>query len=235
VSNATTTSATVSVSTRSESPPAPPTPIAAKYAEFGGATGALGAASGAEVCGLAGDGCRQDFAHGSIFWSATTGARVVSGAIATRFAQLGGAGSLLGYPTMDTACNLRGGGCGQHFEKGSMYWAAATGARVVTGAVRNRFVALKAQNSGLGYPTADTVCGLRGSGCAQNFQGGSIYYSPRTGARVVAGAIRARYLAGGAQNSRWAYPTSDQYGIRGGVAQKFQGAVVTYVGGRVRP
>ena len=33
----------------------------------------------------------------------------------------------------------------------------------------------------------------------------------------------------------WGYPTSDQYGIRGGVAQKFQGAVVTYVGGRVRP
>lgn len=235
VSNATTASATVSVYTHSDSPPAPPTPIAAKYAEFGGATGALGAATGAEVCGLTSNGCRQNFVNGSIFWSATTGARVVSGAIATRFIQLGGAGSLLGYPTMDTACTLRGGGCGQHFEKGSMYWAAATGARVVTGAVRTRYAALKAQNSGLGYPTTDTVCGLRGSGCAQHYQGGSIYYSPRTGARVVAGAIRARYLAVGAHNSRWGYPTSDQYGIRGGVAQKFQGAVVTYVGGRVRP
>jgi uncharacterized protein with LGFP repeats len=289
VSNATAASASVSVYTHSATPPAPPTPIAARYAEFGGATGALGAAAGTEVCGLTGNGCRQDFANGSIFWSATTGARVVSGAIATRFAQVGGAGSVLGYPTTDTSCGLRGGGCAQTFEKGSMYWAAPTGARVVTGALRNRYVALtaqnsglgypttdtvcglrssgcaqhfqggsiysspttgarvlagavraryiavKGQNSGLGYPTTDTVCGLRSSGCAQHFQGGSIYYSPRTGARVVAGAIRARYVAFGAHNSRWGYPTSDQYAIRGGVAQKFQGAVATYVGGRVRP
>ncbi|WP_198598040.1 hypothetical protein [Blastococcus atacamensis] len=36
----------------------------------------------------------------------------------------------------------------------------------------------------------DEVCGLRGGGCAQGFQSGSIHWSPATGARVTLGAIR---------------------------------------------
>ena len=182
------------------------------------------------ACTLRGGGCGQHFEKGSMYWAAATGARVVTGAVRTRYAALKAQNSGLGYPTADTVCGLRGGGCAQHFQGGSIYYSPPTGARVHRRSGPNPLCRRRGQNSGLGYPTTDTVCGLRGGGCAQHFQGGSIYYSPPTGARVIAGAVRTRYVAVRGQNSGLGYPTTDTVcGLRGsGCAQHFQGGSIYY-------
>jgi uncharacterized protein with LGFP repeats len=136
---------------------------------------------------------------------------------------------------MDTACALRDGGCAQHFQGGSIYWSAGTGAHVVQFSARTRYLAARGQNSTLGYPTSDTVCTLRGGGCVQHFQHGSIFAtSPTAAGRIVSGPILTTYLALRHVNSRYGYPIGEAYAVPGGLAQRFQGGTLTYVGGRVR-
>ncbi len=57
------------------------------------------------------------------------------------------------------------------------------------------------------YPTA-------GGGMAQDFRGGSIYWSPQTGAHAIhAGPILARYKALGGPASTLGYPTTDEHPV----------------------
>ena len=216
VSGESATAATISVDTQ--------TPIATAYARSGGPAGPLGAPAGAERCGLAGGGCRQTFAHGEIAWSPGTGARLVSGALWARWAQLGWEVGALGYPTGDVVCGLRAGGCYQLFERGALYWSPGTGARLVSGALWARWAQLGWEVGALGYPTGDVVCGLRAGGCYQLFERGALYWSPGTGARLVSGALWARWAQLGWEVGALGYPTGDVVcGLRaGGCYQLFE-------------
>lgn len=128
------------------------------------------------------------------------------------------------------ACGLVRVGCVQHFTWGSVYWSASTGARAVTGPVAARYRMSGAENGQLRYPTGDTACVA--GGCGQHFTGGSIYWSSPTGARVVAGKIRARWLALGGAQGRLGYPATEQQSISGGITQRFRGGTLTWRGGR---
>ncbi|MGY1747116.1 N-acetylmuramoyl-L-alanine amidase, partial [Blastococcus sp. SYSU D00695] len=88
-----------------------------------------------------------------------------------------------------------GRGAYAHYANGSIYATVATGARVVRGPVRDRWAGQGWETGALGYPVSDTVCGLRDGGCFQAFQGGAVYWSPSSGARVVSGAVRDRWAA----------------------------------------
>jgi uncharacterized protein with LGFP repeats len=166
-----------------------------------------------QFCGLRGGGCGQLFQFGSTYWSPVTRAAGVTGAIRDEYAATGWE-NVLGYPTTDHFCGLRDGGCGQHFQNGSIYWSPATGAHKVDGAIRDKWAALGWEN-GLGYPLTDEFCGLMNAGCGQHFQYGSIYWSPATGAHKVDGAIRDGWAASGWEH--FGYPTSDEFcGLRGG-------------------
>ncbi|MGY1747096.1 hypothetical protein ACI781_16390 [Blastococcus sp. SYSU D00695] len=226
VTGATASGATVAVHTAADDPGS--TPIAVRYQELGGATGRLGSAVEGEQCGLRGGGCFQHFQGGSVYWSPATGARVVSGPVRDRWAAQGWEGGGLGYPVTDTVCGLRDGGCFQHFQGGSVYWSPAAGARVVSGPVRDRWAAQGWEGGGLGYPVTDTLCGLRDGGCFQHFQGGSVYWSPAAGARVVSGPVRDRWAAQGWEGGGLGYPVTDTVcGLRGGGCfQHFQGGSV---------
>ncbi|GAB3358600.1 hypothetical protein [Modestobacter lapidis] len=183
----------------------------------------LGYPTGSEVCGLRAGGCFQPFAGGGIYSSPATGVRAVTGTIRDRWAAQGWEGGALGYPTTDAFCGLRDGGCGQHFAGGSIYTSAAGGARIVSGVLRNAWAAQGWEGGALGYPITDAFCGLRDGGCGQHFRGGSVYWSPASGARTVAGPIAARWAA---QGWEWGlgYPTTDAFcGLRdGGCGQHFQ-------------
>ena len=198
----------------------------------GGRTGPLGNPTSDLICGLRGGGCGQTFEGGAIYWSSATGTRAVIGAVHDRWVAARGVYGSVGYPSTDTICGLRGGGCGQNFEDGSVYWSAATGARVITGEIRRRWAAARGVYGSLGYPTMDTKCGMAGGGCGQSFSGGSVYWSERSGARIVKGIIRSKWLAAGGVNGRYGYPVAEQRAITGGVSQRFSGGTLTYRAGR---
>src|SRR5215213_8908104 len=96
---------------------------------------------------LADGGRAQAFQGGSLFWSADTGAHLISSTGAIRKKWIGGgkeAGDL-GYPLADEVCGRTDGGCFQRFEGGSLYWSKATGAHAISpaGDIRDKWVAAK--------------------------------------------------------------------------------------------
>ncbi|MGY1916840.1 hypothetical protein [Blastococcus sp. SYSU DS0973] len=180
-------------------------------------------------CGLPGGGCGQHFERGSIYRSATTAPARVDEVTRAGWSAEGWERGALGYPTTSTFCGLRDGGCGQHFQRGSVYWSPSTGSRTVRGPVGNRWAGQGWERGALGYPTTSTFCGLRDGGCGQHFQGGSVYWSPSSGARVVASEVVGRWAGQGWENGALGYPTSEPFAaaaldwVRG---QHFQGGSV---------
>ncbi|MGY1662198.1 hypothetical protein ACI78Q_13355 [Geodermatophilus sp. SYSU D00705] len=199
--------------------------VTGRYATTGGETGPLGAIRANVACGLRDGGCFQTYANGAIYWSPASGARIVSnGAVRDRWAALTWEVGQLGFPTSDTTCGLRDGGCFQHFQGGSIYWSAGSGARVVSGAVFDRWAGQGWETGALGYPTTD-VTAIAGGSFA-HFQGGSIYWSPATGARVLSGVVRDRWAGQGWETGALGYPTTDVTAIAGGAFAHFQGGSI---------
>ncbi|SDC06079.1 Peptidoglycan/xylan/chitin deacetylase, PgdA/CDA1 family, partial [Raineyella antarctica] len=93
--------------------------------------------------------------------------------------------SFLGYPTVDQGCGLAQGGCYQHFQHGSIYWTASTGAHFVRGGIRDYWAASGWENGRYGYPKTDELCrtGTGGTLCRQDFQGGTIKW--RSGIGII--------------------------------------------------
>ena len=108
---------------------------------------------------------------------------MVRGAIRDVWAASGWEAGPAGYPTTDELA-LPGGAAVSHFERGSIYWSPATGVHLVMGAIRDRWNGLGAERSALGLPTSDEYAGSGGR--RSDFQGGSIVWTPSTGAVVLA-------------------------------------------------
>ena len=116
--------------------------IRARWGTLGWENGHLGYPTGEASCGRRGGGCLQQFQGGWVYWSPATGAAAIDGQIRERWGQLGWENGYLGYPVGGARCGLRAGGCLQLFQGGSVYWTAATGARAVDGAIRDRWGSL---------------------------------------------------------------------------------------------
>ncbi|OYO00678.1 hypothetical protein CGZ95_08600 [Enemella evansiae] len=206
--------------------------IGKKYAQLGWETSTLGYPISDEFCGLRDGGCAQRFSGGLIYWTPATGAHPVWGAIGQRYADLRWENSPLGYPTSDEFCGLRDGGCGQRFSRGYIYWTPGTGASPVWGAIGQKYADLGWETGQLGYPLGGEFCGLRDGGCAQRFQGGSIYWSPASGAHQSWGLIRDYWAQNGWETGRFGYPVWDEQCAPNGDAwecrQSYQGGVIVY-------
>ena len=121
----------------------------------------------------------------------------------------GGAAGPLGAATAAELCGLRDGGCLRTYQRGSIYWSPATGARVVlAGAVADRWAQAGWENGPLGWPLGDTTCGITDNGCYQHFQGGTIMYSPATGAWALTGVLREGWFRTGSEGGVLGYPTA---------------------------
>ena len=70
-------------------------------------------------------------------------------------------------------------GCGyyRHYQNGSIYLHADTGAHVIFGEIRQRWAELGWERSALGYPTSDEVAAGT-DGRRNTFQGGEIFWNP---------------------------------------------------------
>ncbi len=190
-------------------PPAPD-PITSYYGQLGGGGSFLGAPANA-VYQLPG-GEAEEFAGGSIYWSPTTGAHEVHGAIGTHYQALGGPEGFLGFPVTDETATPDGMGRFNHFANdASIYWTPATGAWSVNGAIRAHWAAMGWERSILGYPTSDESGTPDGAGRYNNFaNNGSVYWSPGTGAWSVRGAIRDHYFSLGGPTGLLGYPVTDE-------------------------
>ena len=102
------------------------------------AVGNSPSASGAEVAKTAG----------------ITASIPTAGPIGAKYAILGGPSSVLGAP-ISTPFPAGGGGSGQDFAFGSVYWSPATGAQEVHGAIRDLWRQLGSEQGFLGYPLTD--------------------------------------------------------------------------------
>jgi GH25 family lysozyme M1 (1,4-beta-N-acetylmuramidase) len=201
-------------------------PVQAYYRSLGGATSYLGSPVGGEYKPSAG-GLAQNYTSGSIYWSSSTGAHAVHGAILARYQGLGGPAGVLGYPTTDESVTPGGTGRYNHFAGSggsSIYWTPTTGAHGIQGAIRAHWAALGWERSALGYPTTDETVTPGGVGRYNHFAGSggsSIYWTPTTGAHEIQGAIRARWAALGWERGQLGFPVSDEYAIPGGRRNDF--------------
>ncbi|MFB9163321.1 LGFP repeat-containing protein [Arthrobacter psychrochitiniphilus] len=167
--------------------------IKSKWVSTAAQNGILGYPIDQEECFGSTPSCLQSFQGGQIIWSKRTGATIVRGGIRSMYWNSGFMVGTLGLPLSDEKCNLRDKGCVQNFQNGQIAWSTKTGAKTLRGAIGSRYTSVGAQNSYLGYPTAEEQCGIPRGGCKQGFQGGTIIWSAASGARITRGAIGAAH------------------------------------------
>uniref|UniRef100_UPI00403C0465 LGFP repeat-containing protein n=1 Tax=Streptomyces hayashii TaxID=2839966 RepID=UPI00403C0465 len=119
------------------------------------------------------------------------------GEINVKYGTLGFEKSILKLPLNDETRTPNKPGAFNHFQGGSIYWSPTTGAHEIHGAIRDKWAAMGWENSALGFPTTDETRTPNKPGAFNHFQGGSIYWSPTTGAHEIHGAIRDKWAAMG--------------------------------------
>jgi len=134
----------------------------------------------------------------------------VHGAIAQKWQSLGGAGGFLRQPLTNETPTPDGVGRFNHFQGGSIYWTPNTGAHEVHGMIRNKWESLGWERSSLGYPISDELDMGDGRGRFSNFQGGTIFWSDKTGAHSMYGAIMPKWTALRGARGWLGYPMSDE-------------------------
>ncbi|WP_104182060.1 Ig-like domain-containing protein [Arthrobacter sp. B0490] len=203
--------------------------IRARWGSLGYENGKLGYPVAGEVCGLKDGGCYQAFQGGDVHYSPATGAQATYGAIRARWGSLGYENGKLGYPVAGEVCGLKDGGCYQAFQGGDVHYSPATGAQATYGAIRARWGSQGYENGSLGYPIRNEAGGLRNGGAYQTFQGGSVHWSPVTGAWITRGAIQSKWASQGWESGRLGYPISNEFRLSATVvAQDYQGGRITW-------
>lgn len=170
----------------------------------------------------------NDFLGGrSISWSPATGAHYVYGSIWAEWSRVGREAGFLRFP-LTTELPL-GRGRVTRFEGGSLYWTPSTGAHEVHGAIGARYRDRDLGEDRYGFPVTNESVTPDRIGRYNHFEGDrSIYWSPRTGAHEVYGAIRAEWARRGWETGRLGYPTSGEYPVPGGRRSDFQGGSITW-------
>jgi uncharacterized protein with LGFP repeats len=177
----------------------------------------------------------QRFANGAIFYSKATGVHDIYGAIYTKYlataamkdAQGRSVLKLLGLPTTDEVkSTLLAGGLTARFQGGLIDLMPSLrlpgySPHVVYGGILAEYLATanetdangRSVQKDLGMPLSDEVAVPSVPGArASNFQGGSIFWSPATGAHAVYGQIGAKYKAIGGP-AAFGLPLSDESAV----------------------
>ncbi len=120
------------------------------------------------------------------------------------------------------------GGRVEAFVGGAVYWSPQTDTHSAKGAIRAYFNSMGATSSFLGLPLIDETPTPTRFGAFNHFQGGSIYWSPATGAHEVHGAIRDSWAGQSWERDWLGFPTSDEYTASGGRRSDFQGGSIVW-------
>lgn len=126
----------------------------------------------------------------------------------------------------------------QEFAKGAILWhPTADGGRahVVWGSILKRFWALGAERV-VGYPTTDELSTPDGVGRYNHFTGSgnwpaSIYWSPKTGAKLVKGMVREAWAKANWEKGL-GYPLDEEHEAEGGLVQNFERGSILFKDGQ---
>ncbi len=200
--------------------------IDAKHAALGGNGGLLGPAVGPEAQLVSGR--FRPYQRGAVYAASPAGAHEVHGSILDRYGRLGWENGVLGYPVTDEQATPDRRGRYSAFQGGSIYWTPATGAWSVRGAIRDSWSRLGWELGVLGYPVTDELSTPDGRGRYHHFQGGSLYWSPATGAHDVRGVIRQKWAETGWEAGSLGFPVSGEYAVPGGRRSDFERGSIEY-------
>jgi uncharacterized protein with LGFP repeats len=204
-----------------------------KWAEKGRETGPLGYPTSDELDTQRRDGRYNTFQHGSIYFSTATGAHAVWGLIFDKWANLHYELGALGFPTTDEMSNTTDHrGVYNHFQNGSIYYTAGTGAHGVWGYMVQKWQEKGREGGPLGYPTTEVMPAPDGVGQYSHFERGSIYWSPASGVHSVWGLIKDKWHQMGRETGVLGYPKTDETPTPNGrgVYNHFQGGGIYYSG-----
>jgi uncharacterized protein with LGFP repeats len=173
----------------------------------------LGAAVGSEQYG---NGFAwQQYATGRLYWSPTTGVHLLRGDILAAFLAAGGP-AVLGAPATDEGAAGYWGAYNHFANDASIYWTVDTGAQIVRGGIRERWLAVGAEWT-MGFPTGPETA--VGPGAVRSrFTSGDIYWSAATGAHSLRGGIRAAWEARGGV-AGMGLPVTEELPVAGGGAR----------------
>ena len=163
----------------------------------GGADSVVGGKDG-EVFEV-GDGYGQKFSDGKIFFTPTTGAHLIYGAVLDKYDSLGGpADSDLGFPNIDTVAGLVSPKSRVNTfsasDKPAIFWTPDTGAWAVRGAINAAWDKLGGSAGQLGVPVEDER--YDGDVVSQKFTGGQLSWNSKTNTFTSDPAGMADSLAG---------------------------------------
>jgi len=163
-------------------------------------------------------------------WFGSTRGFDVTGEIATKYSDSGGATGVLGYVSTPQYCGLINSGCWQGFQNGFILYSPATGAQIILKSIHAKYASERFEMGWLGYPTSDTTCGLINGGCWQSFQNGFIIFSPATGAQSITLDIRQRWGQELWEYGWLGYPTTSSRCdlVNGGCWQGFQNGFILF-------
>lgn len=167
-------------------------------------------------------GVGQEFEKGWAYGSKSTGAYYTKSDIGRSYIALRGPVGKLGYPTSNPKSE-RDGGSSQQFQKGALYYSPKFSIHLLSGEIRNSYVALKGPSGVLGFPTGPQTS-LGGDQVTQPFEKGALYSSKKLGTHLMQKSVVAAYnKAGGAQGSLGFPVDSTRKNSDGSVFQEFQG------------
>ncbi len=222
--------------------------ITAAWKAAGGDHSDLGPKQG--DCYPAGPGFAQDFVHGKMFFTPTTGAKSMSGAILDKYEALGGpAASDLGFPTMNEVRGLAGPDSRvstfSASDKPLIFWTPEHGAFVVRGAINAAWDKLGSSGGVLGVPVGDETYDAEDA--TQAFSGGRVSWNRLTKAFATVppdlakqltdlqvpidptAAINMAWRAAGGPSGPLGAKQGDQYSVAGdGLAQNFAGGKIFF-------
>ncbi len=127
-----------------------------------------------------------------------------------------------------------GDGFGQNFAGGAIFFTPDTGARIMYGAILDRYRSLGASDSDLGFPNIDEGRGrISPESRNSTFSAADnpvIFWTPDSGAWVVRGAINAAWDRLGGSSGALGVPVADETYDGDVVSQKFSGGQISFDG-----
>lgn len=206
--------------------------INARYAGIGGPGSWLGFPTSSEITTPDGSGRFVTFEHGSIYWTAETGAWEIPKDMLDAWGANGYETGALKYPT--GAPEDVAGGMVQKFQGGLLTRNKDNQHHIVHGAIGAKYQEMGAAASKAGMPTSDEIA-VNG-GFFQKFEHGHIYWSPASGAHYIEfGGVFDEWGKRGWEQGEFGWPTNDFTELPvGGVSQDFQHGTIRQVNGNVQ-
>ena len=221
--------------------------INAAWDKLGSSGGTLGVPVGDET--YDGEVATQAFSGGRVSWNRLTKAfTTVPPDLAKQLTDLqvpidptadinmawraaGGASGPLG-PKAGEQYPVGSDGLAQNFAGGKVFFSPATGANAVESDILSKYESLGGPGGNLGFPIANEADGgLKPASRVSPFSAADkpvIFWTPKHGAYVVRGAIKAAWDKLGGATGKLGAPQSDQTLSNGMVTQRFTGGQVSW-------